>query len=253
LGNRGGNRAELAKGDIDMNRNFPLPKIANSTGLSRNPTIGKQMFERLRQAIVQQQLRPGSPLSEADVAKKMGTSRQPVREAFIKLADIGLVEIRPQRGTFVTLISATSVEKARFIREAIEVAIVRKVALNVGDTDIADLEKLVEQQRTLDAAREYTRFLQLGKQFHVRISEIIDLSCAWRVLENPKSQIDRIRYLMLPDKTRTDNTVAQHQAIVDALATHSADLAAAAMARHLAGIINFLPAIAATHPDLFIE
>ena len=78
-----------------MDGNFLLQKLEIPNELSRQTTIGKRVFNLLRQAIIQQQLRPGNPLSEADVAKQIGTSRQPVREAFIKLADIGLVEVRP--------------------------------------------------------------------------------------------------------------------------------------------------------------
>ena len=55
-----------------------------------------------------------------------GVSRQPVREAFIKLSEAGLVRIRPQRGTFVVKISTKQVTDARFVREAVEVAVARK-------------------------------------------------------------------------------------------------------------------------------
>ncbi len=236
-----------------MDKNFLLQKLDNPSELSRRTTTGKRVFELLRQAIVQLQLRPGNPLSEADVAKQIGTSRQPVREAFIKLADIGLVKVRPQRGTFVTLISTTDVEKARFIREAIEVAIVRKVACEVKDRDIADLEKLIEQQKEVNVSKDYPQFLQLGEEFHARISEIADFTYAWRVLENPKSQIDRVRYLNLPGKARADRAINQHQAIVDALATHSPDVAGTAMSKHLKGIMNSLALLAANHPDLFAD
>ena len=69
-------------------------------------------------------LQPGQALSETEISKQFGVSRQPVREAFIKLAEAGLVEIRPQRGTFVVPITQRDVLQARFIREAVEVAVV---------------------------------------------------------------------------------------------------------------------------------
>src|SRR5690606_25985537 len=98
----------------------------------RQATIGSRVFESLRNAIVQLQLQPGHLLSEAEVARQLGGSRQPVREAFIKLAEVGLVEVRPQRGTYVMLISIREVQNARFIREAIEVAVARKAALEAS-------------------------------------------------------------------------------------------------------------------------
>lgn len=236
-----------------MNRNFPLLKLENPNEITPHKTIGKRMFYLLRQAIVQQRLRPGNLLSEADVAKQMGTSRQPVREAFIKLADIGLVEVKPQRGTFVTLISEKEVENARFIRKVVEVAIVRRVAIKIQDKDIADLQKLVEEQKKVDAAHDYPHFLQLDEEFHVRIFKIIGFSRANHILENPKTQIDRVRYLSLPDEARANKVVGQHQSIVDALVTRSPDVAATAMALHLAEIINSLPSVVSSNPDLFLS
>ncbi len=106
--------------------------VLEDDNAARLGRMGSRVFDSLRQAIVQLRLRPGYLLSEADVARQLGVSRQPVREAFIKLAEIGLVEVKPQRGTFVMLISIRQVQNVRFIREAIEVAVVRKAALEAS-------------------------------------------------------------------------------------------------------------------------
>ena len=90
---------------------------------TRQASISLRVYEAVRNAIVQLQLLPGHLLSEAELARQMGVSRQPVREAFIKLAENGLVEVRPQRGTFVKLISIREVQNSRFIRESIELCV----------------------------------------------------------------------------------------------------------------------------------
>ena len=114
----------------------------------RQMTAGNRVYQALKDAIVQLQLRPGNALRETEISKQLGVSRQPVREAFFKLADVGLVEIQPQRGTFVQLISRKAVENARFIREAVEVAVVRKAALEASDASIAAIKThLIEQER----------------------------------------------------------------------------------------------------------
>ena len=82
-----------------------LELLDEDTSSLRMGRMGSRVFDAIRQAIVQLKLRPGNLLSEADVARQLGVSRQPVREAFIKLAEVGLVEVKPQRGTFVMLIS----------------------------------------------------------------------------------------------------------------------------------------------------
>ena len=81
--------------------------------------IAPQRVAVLRQCIAELRLKPGEALSEKDIAGRYGVSRQPVREAFIKLSEAGLVEIRPSRGTFVMKISVREVANARLVREAI--------------------------------------------------------------------------------------------------------------------------------------
>jgi len=89
--------------------------------------ISPQIYERLRRAITTLELAPSESVSEKDLAQKLGVSRTPVREALIRLADEGLIDVLPQRGTFVAPIRLQDVEDAQFIREALEVAVVRRL------------------------------------------------------------------------------------------------------------------------------
>src|SRR5690606_21424401 len=142
------------------------PLLAKPSLIEKPATVGNRVFGILRQAIVQLQLKPGDPLSEAEMARQLGVSRQPVREAFIKLAEVGLVEIRPQRGTSVVMISLRDVENARFIREALEVAVVRKAA-QVIDAEHQDrIAAIVEAQRAADSRGDLAEFLRQDEAFH---------------------------------------------------------------------------------------
>ena len=82
----------------------------------------------LRRAIIELELKPGSRLSEQDIATRLGVSRQPVREALIRLANSRLIEIRPHRGTVVARISAREMTEALFVRQSVEIAVVAKAA-----------------------------------------------------------------------------------------------------------------------------
>ena len=219
----------------------------------RQATMGNRVFDALRQAIVQLQLRPGNLLSEAEVARQLGVSRQPVREAFIKLAEVGLVEVRPQRGTFVMLISIREVQNARFVREAIEVAVARKAALEASSSKVAELKRILDEQRAASAAGDHVQFLKLDEAFHQTLAATADCEYAWRVLENLKAQMDRVRYLSMPNETPIETLIGQHAAIVDAVARHSPEDAEAAMRAHLGEIMMSLPRIAQAHPDLFTD
>ena len=108
---------------------------ASATDTRRNEpaSISGQVHRQLRNAIIRGEIIPGVTLSESEIARQYKTSRQPVREAFIKLAEERLVSIQPQRGTFVVKISVADVLDARFVREAIEVAVVQDRRPERGD------------------------------------------------------------------------------------------------------------------------
>ncbi|HHZ10929.1 MAG TPA: GntR family transcriptional regulator [Rhizobiales bacterium] len=234
-----------------MTLDYELPALAADSRSLRQATIGSRVYETVRQAIVQLQFRPGNPLSEAEIARQLGVSRQPVREAFIKLAEAGLVEIRPQRGTFVRLISRRDVENARFLREAIEVAIVRKAAIDAAAADVAGMESLVGEQQAVAKSGDNVAFLRLDEAFHQAIARSADCVDAWRVIEGLKAQMDRVRYLSLPQATPLDIIIEQHRAIVAAIAAHSPERAERAMREHLSEILISLPKLAVEHPAFF--
>ena len=109
----------------------PLLDGMTNLRFERALPAGIQVYAALRHAIVTLRLRPGQSLSEQGVAHQLRTSRTPVREAFIKLAEAGLFEVLPQRGTFVRKISVRAVKDARFVREAIELAVLRRASANL--------------------------------------------------------------------------------------------------------------------------
>ena len=159
---------------------------------ARQGTRGNRVFDAIRQAIVQLRLRPGNLLSEAEVARQLGVSRQPVREAFIKLSENGLVRVLPQRGTFVVKISAKSVTDARFVREAVECAIARRDSEGIGKTQLDDLRAILAEQRK--AARDPETFFVLDEAFHRGLANAADCAYAWKVIEEAEAQMDRVRF-----------------------------------------------------------
>lgn len=222
-------------------------------GRFRPESMGSRVYDLLRQAIIELRILPGHLLSETELARQLDVSRQPVREAFIKLAEAGLVEVRPQRGTYVLLISRREVENARFIREAIEVAFVRKVAAERGAEIAAALRPTILRQEAARASGDAAEFLQHDEEFHQIIARGAGCERSWKLLETLKAQMDRVRYLSFPDATPMDTLIGQHHAVADAVETAAPDRAEAAMRVHLGEILKSLPRIAAAHPELFLE
>ena len=211
--------------------------------------IGARLIALLRERIVRGELRPGARLSEQDIANTYGLSRQPVREAFIRLEGEGLLEIRPQRGTFVRRISTAGVEVSRFVREAVEVEIVRLAVREADGAAIDDLRgQLVRQAAVPDHAA--LDFIALDEAFHRTLAEAAGRSGAWAHLQPIKMHMDRVRHLTVVELP-LGRLVAEHRAIVEAIAARDAEGAETAMRRHLRGVLADLPQIVAAEPDFF--
>lgn len=213
--------------------------------------MARRIVGRLRHAIVTMRIKPGEKLSEQEVADRFGVSRQPVREAFIKLAEAGLLRVLPQRGTMVVKISIAAVEDARFVREAIECAVAREAARRRDADTLERLAANIAATAEVVAAGDHERIFDLDEAFHATLAAAAGRPAAWRVVEDQKVQMDRVRYLDLGDSIPARTVLAQHRAIYAALAAGDGAAAEAAMRAHLQEILVSLPRLAARWPGLF--
>ncbi|HEX6118503.1 MAG TPA: GntR family transcriptional regulator [Dongiaceae bacterium] len=219
---------------------------------SREP-IARQVARALREAVVTMRLKPGEMLSEQEIADQFGISRSPVREAFIKLGEAGLVRILPQRGTMVAKISQRAVEDARFIREAVECAVAREAARIRDPIALDRLADSLRRQRRAARAKDVQGFFTLDEEFHQLLADAAGRPATWHTIEDVKPQMDRVRYLSMEDATPLAVLVQQHAAVAAAVKTGDVPGAEAAMRSHLTEILGSLPALAAKHPELFDE
>jgi DNA-binding GntR family transcriptional regulator len=213
--------------------------------------IGLAIARLLRARIVTNQLQPGQALAESEVATLLGVSRQPVREALIRLSEGGLVRILPQRGTLVTRISLAGVAGGRFVRDAVERAVVRRAATDApaGATDA--MHRIIDAQEAALRAEDHPAFLMLDDELHGSFAAAMGHPGAWAALGEVKLQMDRVRYLSIPDATPSTLLIAQHRAIVEAIGHRDADAAEAAMGLHLSEVLAALPKLIERFPDHF--
>lgn len=213
-------------------------------------SIGAQLHRILRSEIIQGDLAPGQAISEVETSRRFSISRQPVREAFIKLGEEKLIEVLPQRGTYVRKISVRDVLDARHLREVIEVSIVREVALNRDREVVRTLRELIAKQQQVKPG-DSRAFLALDESLHKALALYAGREYAWRVTEGIKAQMDRVRFLAYDFATPSPQLIAEHASIVDAIETGDPDLAARRMQGHLQGILASLPLIAKQYPEHF--
>lgn len=212
-------------------------------------TIAKQVAEALRDAIICLDLKPGDTISESDIGARFGVSRQPVREAFIQLSEAGLVRVRPQRPTEVVKISVRDVLNARFVREALEVAVMRKAAA-VGSKLSADhFDDLLARQEALAEGDDYRAFHALDDAFHQEIARIAGCEFVWKLVDAQKVQMDRVRYLSLRFNRRV--TISEHRAIAEAVLAGDTDRTETALRHHLGKLDTHIRQIREEYRDYF--
>lgn len=213
------------------------------------PAGAATIYETIRNDIIRMRLRPGERLSENELGLRFRTSRTPVREAIVRLVDDGLIEVWPQRGTFVTRISLKAIKRARFVRSALELGIIREAAEHgLPATAIMEAERAIAEQQ--EAGSDPNRFTDADDTFHRTFANAIGYGDIWSIVENQKTQFDRIRFLSLPDVTPVDLLIGQHRAILDAVAARDADTAEKTLRAHLSIVDETAAALLRTNPDL---
>lgn len=205
----------------------------------------------LRQAIITNRLPPGRALPETELAARLGVSRQPVREALIRLAEGGLVRTLPQRGTLVSRISLARVAAGRFVRDAVERATIRRAAEAAPPGTEAILHRLINAQEAALARHDHPAFLALDDELHGAFATAAGHGPAWALLADVKLQMDRVRYLSIPEATPGALLIEQHRHIAEAIARRAPDAAEAAMRGHLEQVLSALPRLTALFPDHF--
>lgn len=221
------------------------------TTIDRRQPTAPQVYAALRDAIVRLKIGVGQGLSENEVATRLGISRTPVREAFIRLAATGLIEIQPQRGTYVVKISPHAVRDAQFVRVSLEVGVVREACLRPVPGLVAMLRSILVHQRKAAAAVDFDLFLNHDEAFHRTLAEAVGRARAWRVIENEKGHMDRVRYLSLPGASPMMHLISQHEAIVNAVERADFPACEAAVRTHLSEILGVLERFQREMPDLF--
>ncbi|MGR3648366.1 MAG: GntR family transcriptional regulator [Shimia sp.] len=227
-------------------------EILDAAQIDLAAPAGDQVYQLLRKPILEMQLPPGCPVSEAELGSRLGVSRTPVREALMRLREEGLINTYPSRGSFVATLSRERILGSQFLREAIELAIVRRVtAEGVKADDLDALEgNLVAQSRAAEA-EDFPRYHALDDQFHSLLAAATGLPRTTVVLEREKIQLDRLRCLSLQVDGQLQSLLAEHQAILDAITSGNVAAAVTKMQAHCRTVLNVLETRSQQHQDFF--
>jgi DNA-binding GntR family transcriptional regulator len=181
----------------------------------KNQPIHQWVYYTLKMNIIRLRLHPGQEISEPEIASRMGISRTPVREAFIRLAEDGLLEVRPQRHTIVALIDLEQAEETRFVRMTLEKPITREACELFAGTKPAVLETNLLIQEECLRCKDYEGFLATDDEFHRTVYRSCGKERVWAFVKKLDTSHDRLRMMTLP--LIGQEILAQHRAILELL------------------------------------
>ena len=225
--------------------------MANLSKLTERRTSVDEVFDYLHNEIATLKLLPGDKLSEADMAAKFGISRQPVRDAFSRLANMDLLLIRPQRATEVKRFSMREIEKSRFVRAAVENEVLGRAAEKCDHEGAAKLDAALKLQERAIQEHDVDGFGRLYYEFHETLCEIAGADFAFDVIMKEKAKVDRLCRLGLSKEQRMPELLNDHQKIAEAVKAHDAKSAIQAGRAHLSRLDETIKGIISTNASYF--
>jgi len=217
--------------------------------LDRDRQAAPQVFQRLRGMIISLELPPGSPLSRAALAGQFGVSSTPIRDALMRLEEEGLVDVFPQYATVVSRVDVRLAQQAHFLRQAVELEIVRMLALRRDEVFAAELHATIARQQHYAKAGDFEKFMAADNEFHSLLYAATDKQDIWSLVRSRSGHIDRLRRLHLPSPGKAQDIVRHHKLIAKTIGAGEPDEAQKHLRTHLSGTLSELAQIRARYPE----
>ncbi|MEV5610034.1 GntR family transcriptional regulator [Streptomyces sp. NPDC052225] len=210
--------------------------LATNKDRFRKTLISDQVYDLLRQAVVEGDLEPNDRVVESEIARRLGVSQAPVREAVKRLAREGLLMHVPRRGHFVVEISSKDAEYARQVREPLERLAAQLACEHATEEQLAELDGVVDRMHEAVAAGDVSGFRDADIAFHTLVGQFAGnpfLARMWEVIE---PSLRTLRAISDPLFDGDRHAMAEeHGRLVGLLRSGEPDKAGAAFADHAAG------------------
>ncbi|MGC1489448.1 MAG: GntR family transcriptional regulator [Albidovulum sp.] len=214
-------------------------------------SLANKVYLSLKQAILSLAFRPGEIIRKPEICEILGVSRSPVSEAVARLATEALVDIIPQAGTFVARFSMDEIREGAFLRQALELAAVERVAETITEEQLAQLRRNLRVQSALIDDHDFAGFYKLDAEMHEMILSFTGFRRLASLADTSWVHVNRARQLILPAPGRVEATLLEHQAIFAALEARDPARAREATRHHLGQLVTVLEPLVEQRPDLF--
>ncbi|SFM14872.1 GntR family transcriptional regulator [Halanaerobium salsuginis] len=217
----------------------------------KNLNMKDYVYNVLKENIMYLKLKPGTVLGKKEMAEEFDVSRTPIREAFVKLKEEGLIDVYPQRGTFVSYIDLDKVQEAKFMREALETKIVKLACEVFPDEKIFDLEANLKVQEMSLEQNNYMKLFEYDNEFHKMLFEGCNMGNIWIAIEQISSHLNRMRMLSLSADFNRSDVIEDHQRIINTIKERNSQKALKVMESHISRIKFDQEKLKRDYPDYF--
>lgn len=232
---------------------FRAPDSAAAPALDRSRHAAPQVLDYLREQIIALALPPGSVLSRPEIAANFGLSQTPVRDALIRLAEEGLVDVFAQHKTVVSRIDLRAAKQAHFLRRSLELEIARTLAKAPDQELVGALRSVIVRQEQSLAAGDYEGLIDNDREFHRRMYEAAGVPDLYAVVRRHSGHIDRLRRLHVPFPGKGPSVIEEHRRILEAIAAGDQEEAARTVEKHLSGTLSWIDGVHAQFPEYVIN
>lgn len=188
-------------------------------------------LRQIRENIISMTLKPGSIVSENELALELGMSRTPVREALQELQKYNLIEVFPQRGCIISHINFDVIEETVFLRRVLEKAVVEELCDTITEESYQELEKNVKLQEFYLDNKSPQTIIELDNEFHRSMFIMCNKERVYNMMEAMQGHFDRIRTLSLYS-VKEIKIVEDHKAILSAIKSGDKNLAGEYVIKH---------------------
>ena len=220
--------------------------------IDRRISGAHQIYEHLRTDIINLTLKPGSVISKKETAFAFGTSQTPVRDALLRLEAEGLVDIVPQSKTTVSLIDIQHAREVHFLRQSVEIEVVRTLCSIGKGQKLEKLEAWVERQKIEMKAGDLCTFRLADNNFHTEMFRMAGVEGLMVLIDSRRGHYDRIRELFLRKLDRRQPVIEEHCAIIKAIRSGKLEKVEEVVRIHLGKSLAIIDEIKDSEPDYFI-
>ncbi|MBP7176929.1 MAG: GntR family transcriptional regulator [Thermoclostridium sp.] len=216
-------------------------------------SIGDNVYYTLLINIVNLNLKPGEPLNVKSISEQLNVSRTPVRDAFIKLAKEGLVDVFPQKGTSVSKIDLRRVQEEQFLRQSLEVRAVTIFMQEHQPSHLGSLAGFILKQIEALETKDYLSCLQYDDEFHHVFFDAIDKSMCWNAIQSFSGHYRRVRLMSIWDHDIFAGVIEQHRHMLENIEAGNIDRVRELFLEHSSKLVREVEALSDKYPEYFMD